>query len=345
MVRYIVVVAIAALSALVGCKPEFEDRTSSLERLRVLAVRSDPPEAQPGTDVRLSALVADEQGAFGDKPIDWAFCTKPRPLDEPNAVSIKCFAREADWILPLGVAPSVTGTLPNNACRQFGSDVPEPKEGEPPGRPADPDPTGGYYQPTRLLVDDGVVKALGQTRLVCGLPGATREIAEKYRRLYHLNTNPAIASMNVVNGAAADKIDPKTPVTVPRGGKITFRVTWPECPDSTRCGDGICGGDEDITSCKEDCTTFLGCGGAEKYLQYDLASLELLNRRESMRVSWFSNAGTFDQDRTGRDENETASFADNVWTAPSTPGNYPVIVVLRDARGGVDWSGFTVVVQ
>jgi hypothetical protein len=321
MVKWILGVA-AALGTITGCKPEFDDRTSSLERLRVLAVRSDPPEAPPGADVRLSALVADEQGAFADKPIDWAFCTKPRPLDEPNAVSIKCFASEADWIVPLGIAPSVTGTLPNNACRQFGSDVPEPKEGEPPGRPADPDPTGGYYQPARLLIDGGEVKALGQTRLVCGLPGATREVAQDYRRLYHVNTNPSIAKMELVSGATVTPIDPKTAVTVTAGAKVTFRVHWPEC---------------DATS--------VSCGGAEKYLQYDLVGLALVDRRESMRVSWFSNAGSFDQDRTGRDEGELETYADNVWTAPSVVGPVPVIVVLRDARGGVDWNGFTVVVQ
>lgn len=344
MVRWMLGVA-ATLSVVSGCKPEFDDRTSSLERLRVLAVRSDPPEAQPGTEVRLSALVADEQGAFADKPIDWAFCTKPRPLDEPNAVSIKCFAGEADWIVPLGIAPSVTGTLPNNACRQFGSDVPEPKEGEPPGRPADPDPTGGYYQPARLLVDGGDVKALGQTRLVCGLPGATREVAQDYRRFYRLNTNPSIASLELLVAGASAAIDPKKPIAVAPGSKVTFRVHWPDCPASTRCGDGICGDDEDVTSCNADCATVIGCGGAEKYLQYDLVGLELRPRRESMRVSWFSNAGSFDQDRTGRDEGELETSADNVWTAPKAAGPVPVIVVLRDARGGVDWSGFTVVVQ
>jgi hypothetical protein len=126
---------------------------------------------------------------------------------------------------------------------------------------------------------------------------------------------------------------------------VSFRVRWPDCPESTRCGDGICGGDEDVTSCAADCAAPAGCGGAESYLQYDLVSLTLQKRRESMRVSWFSNAGSFDQDRTGRGEDEREIFADDVWTAPNVPGLVPVIVVLRDARGGVDWSGFTVVVQ
>ena len=42
---------------------------------------------------------------------------------------------------------------------------------EPPSRPADPDVTGGYYQPVRVLVptreeEDYVV---GVTRLACGV--------------------------------------------------------------------------------------------------------------------------------------------------------------------------------
>jgi hypothetical protein len=333
---------------LLGCRPDFSDRTSELERLRVLAIRSDPPEATPGSEVRLTALVADDQGGFQGLPLDWAFCTKPRPLDEPNAVSIKCFAGEADWIEPIGAGDSVVATLPNNACRQFGSDVPEPKEGEPPGRPADPDPTGGYYQPTRLIVahDPRPILALGQTRLICGLPGSTREVSDRHRRLYHANANPRIVGVDlVVDGVDQGPIDTKLPAKVKTGAKVAFRVVWPDCPSSTSCGDGICGGEEDVTSCAADCTTVIGCGGAESYLQYDLVSRELVPRREEMRASFVGNGGAFDLDRVGRAENDPNSFADDGWTAPASPGRYEMFAVLRDSRGGVDWWPFSVVVE
>jgi hypothetical protein len=307
---------------LLGCRPDFEDRSSELQRLRVLAIRSDPAEATPGAEVRLTALIADGQGGFTGLPLHWAFCTRPRPLDEPNAVSVQCFAGEAAFLDPIGKGDSVTGTLPNNACRQFGSDVPEPKEGEPPGRPADPDPTGGYYQPARLVVDSQPkLLALGQTRLMCGLPGATREVSEDFRVRYRANTNPAIAGVEIVGGAPISFEKGAAAPVVGPGAALSFRVSWPECPADA------------------------ACGGAERYLQYDLVSRELVERTESMRASWFATGGEWDQDRTGREEGDPATSADNLWHAPTSPGKYTVFVVLRDARGGVDWRAFGVEVR
>jgi len=61
-----------------------------------------------------------------------------------------------------------------------------------------------------------------------------------------------------------------------------------------------------------------------------------LDRRESMRVSWYSSLGTFDHDRSGRDEDRAAiPYIDNTWAAPSGAAEVRIWVVLRDDRGGV----------
>ena len=54
---------------------------------------------------------------------------------------------------------------------------------------------------------------------------------------------------------------------------------------------------------------------------------------------------TFDDDHTGRREDETDTFSDGAWTAPSTPGLAHLWVVLRDSRGGTDWQSYVVDVQ
>ena len=60
-----------------------------------------------------------------------------------------------------------------------------------------------------------------------------------------------------------------------------------------------------------------------------------------MRVAWFSTAGSFEDDHTGRPEEEFAtSSSENAWTAPNAPGLVFMWVVLRDARGGSDWQSF-----
>lgn len=334
-----------------GCRPEFDDRSSSVRRLRVLAVQSEPAETTPGRPVTYRALVVDDQSTIGGLSLDWAFCSRPRPLDEPNSVAISCFRRDAEWIHPIAIGESASGQIPANACRQFGSDVPEAKPGEAPGRPADPDPTGGYYQPVRIILDTETkpVLTLGQTRLICGLPGAVREVTETFRRRYRPNANPTIGDVLLVRGAAPESLpyegDPTRSVTVAPGETVRLRVSWPECPVSTSCGDGVCGLDEDATSCKEDCTTPKTCGGAEEFLYYDLITRDLVKRRESMRVSWFANGGAFDEDRTGRDEADPATSIDNTWTAPKSPGPVRIWVVLRDARGGVDFRALRIDVQ
>jgi hypothetical protein len=65
------------------------------------------------------------------------------------------------------------------------------------------------------------------------------------------------------------------------------------------------------------------------------------SRRESLRVSWFTSAGRFAEERTGRSEGEAdVSFSDNTWQAPAA-GVARIWVVLRDDRGGVGWRSYT----
>ena len=84
---------------------------------------------------------------------------------------------------------------------------------------------------------------------------------------------------------------------------------------------------------------------AESYTYYDRAQQVLSQRREAMRVSWYTNAGTLDTESTGRAENDLALTAQNHWLAPENPGTYWLWVVLRDSRGGVDFASYRLSVQ
>jgi hypothetical protein len=77
---------------------------------------------------------------------------------------------------------------------------------------------------------------------------------------------------------------------------------------------------------------------AEAYVSFDRDTQAVVDRREAMRVSWFATAGAFDQDRTGRAEDDPATDSENAWVAPATPATVHVWVVLRDSRGGVGWA-------
>ena len=335
--------ALFALATVTGCKPDLDQRAAFVRGARVLAVRAEPAEAEPRDSVKYSVLAVDENGAIDASNLGWAYCTARKPLAELGPVNPICLSPELDLQIPLGNGAEVQGTLPNDACRNFGPEIPQAKPGEPFGRPVDPDPTGGYFQPLRLLLPSaqGLIAALGTSRLSCGVAGAGSEDVIAFRQRYHVNENPVVA------GLTLDGVDVAldAPTAVRAGARVHMRVTWPACPESDVCGDGICGPDETSATCTQDCAQVKGCFGAERFVYFDADARRLVVRRESMRVSWFSGGGAFDVDRTGREESDSASDSENDLTVPELNGKVDNWVVLRDGRGGVAFRSFTLEVR
>jgi hypothetical protein len=334
------------LVAMMACKPEFAERASEVTSLRVLAVGSTPAEGDPlhtGDSISYTALVVDPSGPRDDAALEWNFCTEPKPVNELNDIAGACFALDPDasQFTPLmATGVKATGTLPVNGCRQFGPNPPEAKDGGLPGRPADPDPTGGYYQPVRVraLEADNVV-AMGQTRLRCDLAGATSEILREFTGRYVPNANPTIERLVAVR-SSDEEVPPSAggsvSLTVGRGEAVRLRVAWPTCGENVPCP-------ADSMTCPEP----EPCGGAESYAVFDLQTRAIVAHREAMRASWFTTAGSFTDDTTGQGEEQAAvSQAENTWTAPDAPNdNVWLWLVLRDNRGGVTWNAYHVVVQ
>jgi hypothetical protein len=338
----------AALS--LACEPTFDDRNSEVLGRRVLAVKTEPAQAKPGAELKLSALVVEPGGTLRDFPLDWAFCNAPKPIAETNDVSGACVTSEGEQIEPLGSAPSVTAKMPKDACRLFGPDTPPAMSGEPPGRPTDPDSTGSYYQPLRVIAPDAPqpIWVMAQAGLVCSLPSATGEQLKLYQQRVRENAHPAIESVLIAGdqNKPLSVDDDKSEVTrVEAGERVTLRVSWPACPTSGVCGDGVCSGDETASGCAEDCMMPKGCAGAETFVYYDPEQRKVVERREAMRVAWFAGAGEFKDDHTGRRENESETFSDGVWTAPSQPGRAHLWVVLRDNRSGIAWQSYVIDVR
>ncbi|AKU92103.1 hypothetical protein [Vulgatibacter incomptus] len=306
--------AVGLLAA--ACSPDLNDRTSILDGPRVLAIRSEPAEAKPGTVVAYRALV----GQAGSDP-SWAFCTARKPLAELGPVSTECMQVSGESLVPFGEGFAASGKLPADGCRNFGPEAPTAKPGEPPGRPVDPDVTGGFQQPLRLLVDtpEGPRFSLGGTRLSCGLAGVTPEQLSEFQHRYVANENPELESVAVVGrGEALKPGDGKNQVR--RGEKLALRASWKSCEAPP-------------------------CAGAEPYVVFDPVSRTLVDRRESIRVAWFATAGAFEHDRTGRDGEDPTTFVDNAWTAPDAAGPVQLWVVIRDDRGGVGWLDYHLMVE
>lgn len=273
-----------------ACVPDLGARDSLVTENTILAVRGEPPEATPGTSVHYDVLVATPDGpaAF---PAQWGYCTTGKLLVENGSVSGAC-ERNAVNVVGEG-PPQVDATVPANACTVFGPLVTTQDQ-----RPRDPDITGGYYQPIRVI--SGGKMGFGFERVDCGAITAPIDVVEDYKNRYHANTNPTL--------------DPIVPPPAARGSHIVLRASWPAT-------------------------------AVETFPVYDAASRVLVDHRESMRVSWFTTAGTFDDDRTGRDETETELFTENGWTAPATAQTVHFFVVLRDQRGGTTFTTFDVAIN
>lgn len=353
-----IVACVATALAIVatGCQPEFEDRASAVLSVRVLGVRSDPAEAPPGTTIQYEALVGDPSGTKHDVPIQWAYCTLPKPVSETNDINVQCLG-QGPFILPFAkTGESVSSDIPlspDDACNQFGPDLPN-IPGQPPGRPADPDSTGGYYQPIRLAVNrvDHYDFTVAETRISCNLPGATSDVLIDYAQRYRANQNPILDSVVATTNADATEIDLKTEdqgdsgLVVSPGAVVHFTASWPACPTEPACGNGFCEAGETLKTCPDDCTMPVGCPGAEPYVSFDLASRGLTDRHEAIRVSWYATAGAFTDDRTGQPEEAFASTTtEDTWTAPSSSQTVTIWVVIRDSRGGTSWKAYRVTVQ
>lgn len=303
------------LLGLVACQPDLGEPSSLVQSPRILAVRSQPAEAAPGADVTLTLLLATASGETTATEVDWAFCATPKPPVDNNVISDACLGDAVRGIA--GRAAQVSATLPADACALFGPQLPPTPAGQPPARPRDPDGGGGYYQPVRARplawsgqrgqsgADGG--RGIGLLRILCGLAGASAQLAAAYRDQYQANRNPQLAGARVTRGDQELSLN-----ALPIGQTLQLHVAW-------------------------------NADAAERFPVLDSASQRLVEQTESLQVAWFANAGRFALAHTVAGDGKAESV--NEWTAPLQPGPVTVWIVLRDSRGGVDWLALALSIQ
>jgi hypothetical protein len=322
-----------SLGLFCACVPDFDDDLSQIVQPRVLAIRADPAEAKPNEMVTLSALVVDPDPFAAPSPAHFALCVDRKPLTELGPVSPACLGEPTDEpssaLISLGSGNGVTATIPNDACRLFGPSRPEPKEGEPAGRPVDPDATGGYYEPVTARVEAARDLAVGAIRLRCALPEVTQAQSVEFATRYRANKNPELSRLELLRNGESLELRPEgassEPVLslAPRE-RVTLRANWAECVNASATA---------------------GCTGAEDYVWFDPNARVLAERRESIRISWFATGGAFQSERSGRDESELETSSENDWTAPELAGAVRLWLVIRDARGGQSFQSYRLEVR
>lgn len=295
--------------------PDLLDDTTRVTNARVVAVRSTPAEAAESAQVTLDALVV-EPVVSKDAALAWSLCLDRKPLTELGPVSTRCLASPdpgVDIAEPLDPAPPVAATLPSDACQLFGPERPEPKPGQPSGRPVDPDVTGGFYQPVLAWIESEPV--LDGVRLSCPLVGASPELTREFNASYHPNANPEPSALEAVRRDGTSEIwgDSGALAAAPEE-QLTLKLHLPAC-----AADAV------------------SCGGAETYVVYDALTQSIESRHEALVVSWYATDGTFAEPRTDAPASDDEAVGANVFTLPARSGVVTVWAVARDDRGGVGW--------
>lgn len=307
---------LACAALLAGCVPDIDDDSSIVSAARVLAIVADPPEAGEGASVSLSALVASDADA--SDPVSYFFCRQRKPLSELGPVDPRCLGG-GEALVALGSGSSVSASIERGVCSVFGPRRPSAEPGQPAGRAADPDATGGFYQPVMAELP-GQLPVLGGVRLDCGLPTADRADVIEYNQRHRINQNPRVDRLEALRGEAWTELaDGGDALRVGAGERLALRADWAECASDERCT------------------------GAETYVLYDTAAQALVERTESLIATWYATAGELDEART---EASSAPFrTENGWTAPAEAGAVRLWVVLRDGRGGVGFGAYRLQVE
>ena len=200
--------------AMAACAPDFPDTPTLVDGPRILGVRGEPAEVQPGDEVTLEVLVASPAGEVAEPAAFWSLCLTPKPPAENGPVNPVCWD-EAYQVIG-GPARSLSLQIPDEACQLFGPETP-------PGdfRPRDADASGGYYQPIRVSIPE--LAAFAFERVQCGLSNAAADVSIEYRDRYLANRNPEIAALEIAVDGAVIEGD-----QVPAGARLTLTARWSE---------------------------------------------------------------------------------------------------------------------
>jgi hypothetical protein len=318
--------ALAAAWALGACG-EFSDdqaRYSELDRLRVLAVRSEPADLLVGETATLSALTFEPSGR--ELEYEWSWCPSRQDLADGGT----CRIAEADlrraWdaldtdqeLPPYDLGNSPEAELTN----VFGTDVLEP---------------------------------------LCAALSAEEGDAEQARLSCLLGLEVSVSLR--VRSADEEVTAIKQLVLLPEGVDAAQRNQNPALTGELRVRDVsdnrlLEDGDALLLAHDYALSLALDEPASESFVPREMPGAGAVEpRRETLVMSWFASDGSFpagegfgDGDGPGGDGSERTTFVDgqndfsallkNNWRSPRTGDEREttLVLVLRDERGGVGWA-------
>jgi hypothetical protein len=181
-----------------------------------------------------------------------------------------------------------------------------------PRRPADPDPTGGYYLPIQVTTEDNAgLLSFGFHRVRCDLAGATRDIFDAFQDRYRENRHPQISALFAQQGSETHNLLVDT-MRVSAGESVVL-----------------------VGQARAD--------AFEDFVVYSAEDAKLFDRKEQLTLNWYITRGQLGASQQGLEPvlRETKTE----WRAPDSAGPVHGWLVLRDDRGGAAWSEFLIEVE
>jgi len=289
-----------------GCADEFDPYTE-VAGLRLLGIRSSPPELVPEADATLDALVTT------DATYAWSWC----PLAFGGVAEDECPVTEVELAQLIAASGSSAEAPPydlgSEATTTFTHSIPPDllagicqafsEQDLPEGVPR-PECNGIFEISIRLRVSTAEAQVTG-----------TRSLGLIYQEGVVPNVNPAVLGGEIsVRGAPPFVLSGDAPTTATRDVEYRLDLDVDESsPEMFETQDG----DETVT--------------------------EL----ESLTMTWFYEGGEMDKDRSSFIDGVTTleNLGENLFRTPLleefAPNSSRLFFVLRDERGGMDWFSST----
>lgn len=301
---------LAALLGLTACSYDF-DRPSEVVDRRILGIQVEPPELVAGmpmpSSIQARALVVDPKEPLAVTEVSWWSCifAERGEAPGPDDGEARCPATGATVLHASEQVPlsSVSQSIP----------VPEGVAGVL--------ASGGAFTAPQLQVQLQVGSEAGD---LVGIKRVT--VTARPNEGQEPNRNP------VLQGLSLDGVD--WPADAP------IQLRYGDCPDEQKAEVDAADGSR-VAVCEHDIEPLFDEAAAQFFLERGLSG-QLETQRERLRFSWFTDAGSFQNDRT-RQKDPRDPSPDNigpkgVWREPPARTDRSTIwVVVRDGRGGTHW--------
>tara|TARA_R110002096_G_scaffold436061_1_gene666643 strand:- start:32084 stop:33022 length:939 start_codon:yes stop_codon:yes gene_type:complete len=303
MLQRLPIIAIAALS-LWGCADEFSDY-NQVDKLRVLAIRAEPPDLLFEDETTLEALVVGDDVAS----YEWSWC----PFSFSDSFEGEC-------------------PVPEEEFRQLVADL---------GGEEDPPPYllgTGASQPYKNLIPPALLDLfctqLGEIELPEGfeIPPCNGRFEISLRLAVQGQGGESIVTTTHLSLIYEDGLVPNQNPTI-TGGEMSVRGAPP-----------FAFSEDTVTMVARDVEYAVDVvvpeSSIETFPDEEAESGETLER---LTMSWFYEAGSMDKSRSSYIDGFTdlANLGSNAYTTPSADelerDDTKLFFVLRDDRGGIGW--------